>query len=295
MTDILNFLFKNLSHKINTGISIPPNFKIMKPEIMNFLKAGASPRIMNFYSMMCILAAFIPMSASFVISPQSKIRRNTFIQARNCVSEEDGFEDNHIMITRRSALMLSIILAPLPVYAKASCGDIETCREIGERKVAQDLIENPRIKMKSGGMYKVLQPGTGDKTVGENSNLDIIYSVSTMSGGYMYSRGFGFEKIDVGNGQMVKDSGLDSIRVRIGEKDVPLGIEEALIGMKKNERRRVELPPKVGLVTSNGQPEPMTKRGKASMQGYQRMIEGTAGTPAFPAALIWDIEVLKIR
>ena len=199
------------------------------------------------------------------------------------------------MITRRSALMLSIILAPLPVYAKASCGDIETCREIGERKVAQDLIENPRIKMKSGGMYKVLQPGTGDKTVGENSNLDIIYSVSTMSGGYMYSRGFGFEKIDVGNGQMVKDSGLDSIRVRIGEKDVPLGIEEALIGMKKNERRRVELPPKVGLVTSNGQPEPMTKRGKASMQGYQRMIEGTAGTPAFPAALIWDIEVLKIR
>ena len=59
--------------------------------------------------------------------------------------------------------------------------------------------------------------------------MDLIFSVSTMSGGYIYSRGFGYETIDVGN-QKVKDGGLDSIRVRIGERDVPVGIEDALIG-----------------------------------------------------------------
>jgi hypothetical protein len=198
-----------------------------------------------------------------------------------------------LVATRRSILKASMLFVPLPVYAK--CTDIESCREIGERKVEKDIIENPVTKLESGSRYKVLQPGTGEKIVGNNSNIDLIFSVSTMSGGYMYSRGFGYEKVDMGNGKMVKDAGLDSIRVKIGERNVPVGIEDALIGMKKGEKRRVELPPSIGLITSNWQPEPTTRGGKAGLQGYRRMVEGTAGTPAFPAATIWDVEVLKIR
>jgi len=115
-----------------------------------------------------------------------------------------------------------------------------------------------------------------------------------MSGGYIYSRGFGYETIDIGN-QKVKDAGLDSIRVRIGERDVPAGIEDALVGMKKGERRRVEVPPNVGLSTSDGRPEPRTRRAKAGLMRYQQLVDGVNGNPGFPAALIWDVEVLKIR
>mmetsp|Transcript_57510 Transcript_57510/g.85626 ORF Transcript_57510/g.85626 Transcript_57510/m.85626 type:complete len:251 (+) Transcript_57510:162-914(+) len=204
-----------------------------------------------------------------------------------------GKDNGDLMATSRRSVLNAMLFAPVPVYAK--CTDIESCREIGEKKVEQDLIDNPVTKLDSGARYKVLQPGTGQQTVGKESNVDLIFSVSTMSGGYMYSRGFGYEKVDIGNGKMVKDAGLDSIRVKIGGRDVPIGIEDALIGMKKGERRRVELPPQVGLITSNWQPEPTTRQGIAGLKGYRRIIEGTTGTPPFPAALIWDIEVLKIR
>lgn len=112
----------------------------------------------------------------------------------------------------------------------------------------------------------------------------------------MFSQGFGYERIDAGNGKMVSDAGIDSIRNKMGEGNVPLGIEYALLGMKKGERRRVELPAEVGFKTSNWQPEPLTGRGKSSMMAYKRILERYGTTqPGFPAETIWDIEVLRIR
>eukprot|EP00554_Chaetoceros_debilis_P002863 CAMPEP_0194094296 /NCGR_PEP_ID=MMETSP0149-20130528/53493_1 /TAXON_ID=122233 /ORGANISM="Chaetoceros debilis, Strain MM31A-1" /LENGTH=163 /DNA_ID=CAMNT_0038779901 /DNA_START=414 /DNA_END=905 /DNA_ORIENTATION=- len=160
----------------------------------------------------------------------------------------------------------------------------------------QDAIDNPITKLPFGVKYKVLQPGTGDRIVAENDNIDLIFSVNRLGGGYMYSRGFGFEKIDGGNGKMISDAGLDSIRVQLGTREVPIGIQEALVGMKKGERRRVELPPNVGFATSNWQPEPTTKRGQATLAGYKRVLEGNGtNQPPFPALSIWDVEVLRIR
>jgi len=186
------------------------------------------------------------------------------------------------------------ILLPLPVFAK--CTDIESCREIGERKVEKDLVDNPVTTLPSGSRYKVLQPGTGGASVDEQSSLDLIFSISTISGGYMYSQGFGYEKIDAGNGKKMSDAGLDSVRVKLGERDVPIGIEDALLGMKKGERRRVEVPPRVGLITSNWKPEPTSKRGNAGITAYKRILEGNGpNQPGFPAATIWDVEVLRIR
>lgn len=156
-------------------------------------------------------------------------------------------------------------------------------------------LENPTIRLKQGVRYKTLQVGTGSQVVQETSNLDLIFSISTASGQYMYSRGFGFEKIDLGDGNIQKDNGLDSLRVTLGKRDVPLGIESALVGMKKGEKRRVELPPIVGFETSDWKPEPNTRRGKASITGYKRILEGFGSQPAFPAETVWDIEVLRIR
>ncbi len=207
------------------------------------------------------------------------------------------------IFNRKDFLLTSSIFASTltlsSTKAMAKCTDIESCREIGEKKVEQDMVDNPTLKTKSGVRYKVLQPGIDEEsktTVKPDSNIDLIFSISTLSGGYMYSRGFGFEKIDVGNGKLQSDIGLDSLRVQLGRRDVPLGIEEAIVGMKKGERRRIELPPRLGFETSDWKPEPTTRRGKTRIVGYKQLLEGNGSTrPAFPAATIWDVEVLRIR
>lgn len=110
----------------------------------------------------------------------------------------------------------------------------------------------------------------------------------------MYSKGFGFEKVEFG-GKRVSDLGLDSVRVIVGRRAVPVGIEHALLGMGKGEKRRVELPPAVGFETSNWSPEPETRMGKAGIEQYKRKLSGFGSQPPFPAETVWDIEVLGIR
>ena len=97
-------------------------------------------------------------------------------------------------------------------------------------------------------------------------------------------------------GEGRRDLGTESYRVRLGSKDVPLGIENAMLGMKRGERRSVELPPAVGFETSDWNPAPQTRRGKATVVGYRQILTGNGSTqPPFPAETIWDIEVVRIR
>lgn len=82
----------------------------------------------------------------------------------------------------------------------------------------------------------------------------------------------------------------------LGQKDLPVGVESALLGAKKGERRRIEVPPAVGFETSNWKPQPTTRRGKAQILDYQSILKGR-GTdqPPFAAPLIWDVEILSFR
>jgi len=182
--------------------------------------------------------------------------------------------------------------------AEAKCTDIESCREIGERKDQELMKANPVIRLGGGLQYKVLNPGVGTDLVPEESGsrVSIAYTISQGTGSYMYSRGFGYNKVDVGNGQMVPDIGsIDSLLVTMGAKDVPVGIQRALVGMKKGEKRRVEVPPSVGFETSDWNPQPTTFRGKQQIKDYQGRLFGRGDTqPPFPAPTIWDVEVLRI-
>ena len=197
---------------------------------------------------------------------------------------------------------------PHPAAAAAAspakrCTDIESCREIGERRDAENLARNPIVRLGDGLQYKVLSPGVGGSggdaaavVVKPDSNVRIIYSVSQANGSYMYSRGMGYNKIDAGGGRMVKDEYLDSLAVTMGSNNqIPLGIQKALVGAKRGERRRIQCPPQLGFETSNWEPKPTTFRGERQMIDYRSTLTGSSGGVAFPAPTIWDVEVVSIR
>lgn len=185
--------------------------------------------------------------------------------------------------------------------SKKKCTDIESCREIGDQKIQETLQFNPITRLDSGVRFKRLKPGVGSATVQDKDVVDIIFSISRANGAYMYSKGFGFEKVQgVGFESMQSDEGLDSYRVVLGkggnDRDVPVGVEQALVGMKKGERRRIEVPPSVGFETSDWRPEATTRRGKAQIVDYKNILYGRGSSqPAFPAPTIWDVEVLSFR
>lgn len=66
------------------------------------------------------------------------------------------------------------------------------------------------------------------------------------------SKGLGLEKVEF-MGRKTRDRDIDSLRVDLGKRNVPVGIEQVLVGMKKGEKRRVVLPPNVGFDTSGSQ------------------------------------------
>lgn len=190
----------------------------------------------------------------------------------------------------------STIAAAAAQATKSGCTDIDSCREIGNQRDKKDLKENPVLRLNDGVSYKVLKPGVGSESVSPSDKVDVIFSINSGSA-YMYSRGFGYEKVDnVGGGNKVPDLGLDSYIVKLGTGKLPVGIEAALVGMKKGERRRIVLPPSVGFETSNWQPEPQTTNGKQSIISYKRLLAGNgSNNPPFLAPTIWDVEVLTMR
>lgn len=231
----------------------------------------------------------------------------------DCRNDNDANSRRHVLEKSAASILgaaLPTIFAPsfLTPRAYAKCSDIDSCREEGERKVEADLKLNPIVRLSDGVQYRVLRSSptsssksSTTKVVTKGSNIDLAYSISTASGQYMYSKGFGFEKVDFGGGKQVSDLGLDSLNVVVmgGGKQqpnvVPVGIENALLGMKKGEKRRVELPPGVGFETSNWSPEPTTRMGKAGIVQYKRKLTGFGSQPPFPAETVWDIEVLAVR
>ncbi|KAL7566960.1 hypothetical protein ACA910_019892 [Epithemia clementina (nom. ined.)] len=107
----------------------------------------------------------------------------------------------------------------------------------------------------------------------------------------------GFNKIDIGTGEKVQDiASLDSLTVTMGGKDIPIGIQQAMIGMKRGEKRRIVCPPAVGFETSDWNPQPTTFRGRRQIIDYQSRLQGRGDSqPPFLAPTIWDVEVVQIR
>jgi hypothetical protein len=214
--------------------------------------------------------------------------------------------------------------------SSSSCSDIETRREIGEGKDAANLAAHPIVRVAGypGLQYKVLNPGLGDDMVSSDTSkmVKIMYSISQANGRYMYSRGFGFNKINKnaaaagggggmidsmfggGSQQSFSDYGIDGLVVDMtllasgtpgsssSSRVLPIGIQRAMIGMKRGERRRIQCPQEFGFETSDWNPKPVDFRGQQQIKDYQALIWGRGDTqPAFASPTIWDVEVISIR
>ena len=53
----------------------------------------------------------------------------------------------------------------------------------------------------------------------------------------------------------------ETLRVRVGRRDVPEAVEMAMVGMRQGGVRKVEMPPSLGFATSDGKPAPTTFSG----------------------------------
>eukprot|EP00527_Entomoneis_sp_CCMP2396_P004235 CAMPEP_0198138444 /NCGR_PEP_ID=MMETSP1443-20131203/1866_1 /TAXON_ID=186043 /ORGANISM="Entomoneis sp., Strain CCMP2396" /LENGTH=309 /DNA_ID=CAMNT_0043800231 /DNA_START=17 /DNA_END=943 /DNA_ORIENTATION=- len=204
----------------------------------------------------------------------------------------------------RCLIIPSLFFWTLPIKAaQAKCTDIDSCREIGERKEQEYLAANPIVRLGSGLQYKVLNTGVGPETVPDvaaaaaGRKVAIAYTISQANGSYMYSRGFGYNKVDIlGNGQLAQDtSSVDSLLITLGSKEVPVGIQRAIGGMQRGEKRRIECPPSLGFETSDWNPQPADFRGRQQIKDYQGKLFGRGDTqPPFPSPTVWDVEIVKI-
>lgn len=248
--------------------------------------------------------AWLPTSSSSRV-----VRRGTYSFALPAsVNSHDNNDDDQIVLklttsSRRSfvaavtATSLTVFATP-PVYAK--CKDIETCREIGEQKDADKLAAQPIVRLGGGLQYKVLTSGLGNEVVTDQTKVvNIAYSISQANGNYMYSAGYGYNQIDAGGGKQMPDLGLDGLTVHLQDaanKEVPEGIRRAVMGMRRGEKRRIEVPPSLGFETSDWNPKPTTYRGERQIIAYKDRLYGRGDLqPAFPAPTIWDVELLSIR
>ena len=197
-------------------------------------------------------------------------------------------------ISRRAAASLLAVgavqnFAPPPsaIAAKRpACGDIETCRELGNAAFeAKETARGPVVRLGQGVSYRESRAGRGEAVVEDGDVLEITYNVLTGSGNYQY----GLPSKEPGS----KDGG-ETYRCVIGKRDVPVAIERALLGARRGSSRLVEMPPRSGFDTSQWQPEPQSFAGKQRMKRYRELL-GDNGTPGYSAVLLFEVEVQNIR
>ena len=172
--------------------------------------------------------------------------------------------------------------------ALAKCKDIESCREEGERRIAQDeLDKGPIVRLPGGIRFREPKRGSGDEVLREGDVAEITFVVTTTGGNYMYSFGRSIEPGQADYGE--------TLRVLLGRHDVPIAVERAMVGMRRGGVRRIEVPPALGFSTSGGEPAPVSFSGRKKMERYEALLTGNGLQPGYEALLIFEVEVVKIK
>jgi len=183
-----------------------------------------------------------------------------------------------------------------PGRTKAKCKDIESCQAEGERRAAEaDERAGPLRNVGPIGQnglgrvrYRAMKESNTGPPLRQGDAADIRFDVLSTSGNLMY----GVPSREPGEGA----SGvLDSYRIVLGSRDVPLGVELALEGAHKGDLRRVEVPPDLGFETSDWKPEPSGFSGRQRLESYKKRLVGNGLQPGYAASFLFQVEVVKVR
>lgn len=179
-------------------------------------------------------------------------------------------------------------MALLSSSASAKCTDIDSCREEGERRFEEmERAMGPVVSLSDGVRYRELKTGEG-REIRPGDVCDLRFQVLKGNGDFMYSvpnREPGSERKDL----------AETLRVTVGNKDVPEGVEDALIGAKKGTVRRVELPPSKGFATSDWRPEPVGYAGIQRMKRFRSLLSGNGLQPGYDAVIIFEFDIVRIK
>ncbi|KAJ1459782.1 hypothetical protein M885DRAFT_511024 [Pelagophyceae sp. CCMP2097] len=198
------------------------------------------------------------------------------------------------LATRRGALIVALrapsavglVLSPgFAPRADAKCKDIDSCREEGDRRDAEaDRKAGPMVTA-NGVRFREMAVGDGDVLV-QGDSVDIKFQVLKGNGDLMYG---------VPDREPGAQDEFETIRATLGNLDVPLGVERALLGSARGARRRVELGKQTGFETSDWKPKPTGFAGKKRIERYQGILAGNGLQPGYDATILFEFEVVKVR
>lgn len=176
-------------------------------------------------------------------------------------------------------------IAQLPASAK--CRDIESCREEGDRRVEEEERRaGPVVALEGGVRYREMERGEGP-ILAMGDSADIRFQVLQSANGYFM---YGVPNREPGANDL-----SETYRVTLGMRDVPEGVEQAMVGAAKGTRRRVQLPRSKGFETSNWRPEPATYAGQQRIKRFQNILYGNGLQPGFDAQILFEFEVAKVK
>lgn len=207
-----------------------------------------------------LAAGFLPpvilSSQATLVSANAATRHLSGNFASGLAMREDTSSVSRRDILGGSASAFLAVTSAMPVYAKRpACGDVDSCREMGDKKFYEAEKEKGKIvRLGNGVSYREIRPGTGDIAAKPGDVVEISFQVLKGNGYYMYSVGYGKEP-------GLQDLG-ETYRLTLGNHDVPVAVEMALQGAKKGAVLKVEMPPAVGFESSAWQPAAATFEGK---------------------------------
>lgn len=184
----------------------------------------------------------------------------------------------------------------MPRQAKAKCRDIESCREEGERRAEEAEARAGPLRsvgpVGANGLgrvrYRAMKETDYGPPLKHGDTAEIRFDVAKTGGDYMYSvpsREPGAAEREV----------LDTYRLVLGNRDVPLGVELALEGAHQGDLRRIEVPPDLGFETSDWRPTPTGFSGKQRLERYRMLLTGNGLQPGYNASILFQVEVVRVR
>jgi hypothetical protein len=219
---------------------------------------------------------FIPGLAAERASSIGKCRLR---QHRTCARAPWWLLSRVAFSSRPGAVIAGLILAWLASAPQGLAIDLDTAREIGEAKRAeQEARLPPRVHLSSGVIYRELRPGSGPILHWKDAP-DVVLSWAVLRPTDLYYQFGSWNR-----------ASLDDDLFRAlpsGEATLVCGVAQGLEGARENALRRIWVPSSLGYVQGNEVPQP-----NSSDFGAQRRFTRLRQRQT---DMVFEVEVRRVR